>query len=542
MAKKVIVVRVGSKTTHIVHMENAISNPTIYGCVRVPTPEGAVKEGMIQDVVEIARRIRKACQEKGIRAKDAIFVVASSKIASRETTIPAVNKAKVSQLVMAKVPDLFPVDTEKYIFSYLLQGKEREDGENGKVQDVRVFAAPSDLIDSYYTLAGAAGLRVAALEADGNSIFQMMRRQVKDGVTMAIQINRESTLVNIITSEKLLLQRVVPYGVNVFTEVMMQEEVFQARDYDRAYRILTSQRVLLHNLNTENTSNDFSLSKRMEVTDNGEYLISNIGRVIEYYNTKYKDQPIQEIICTGQGCSVVGIHELLSNELGIRVTTPDALNEVRFNRKITIDAAILQYVNCFGAVFDPVNFVPREIARREEKKGSLTGSVLIFSGLMLLSVVLAGFSIMQVVMAGDDRDIMKSRYEALAPVENEYNDLKEIEKNYMLTQLIEGVIDTNNNHFHKLVKKISAVVPKTFKIQSIQSDEEKVTISATSTDRLLSLSALQMQLNKIDEITDVSLDEISETSEVQTNRTQYTYTLTFVYTKGKIAVSEEEVQ
>lgn len=536
MAKKVIVVRVGSKTTHIVHMENAISNPTIYGCVRVPTPEGAVKEGMIQDVVEIARRIRKACQEKGIRAKDAIFVVASSKIASRETTIPAVNKAKVPQLVMAKVPDLFPVDTEKYIFSYLLQGKEREDGENGKVQDVRVFAAPSDLIDSYYTLAGAAGLRVAALEADGNSIFQMMRRQVKDGVTMAIQINRESTLVNIITSEKLLLQRVVPYGVNVFTEVMMQEEVFQARDYDRAYRILTSQRVLLHNLNTENTSNDFSLSKRMEVTDNGEYLISNIGRVIEYYNTKYKDQPIQEIICTGQGCSVVGIHELLSNELGIRVTTPDALNEVRFNRKITIDAAILQYVNCFGAVFDPVNFVPREIARREEKKGSLTGSVLIFSGLMLLSVVLAGFSIMQVVMAGDDRDIMKSRYEALAPVENEYNDLKEIEKNYMLTQLIEGVIDTNNNHFHKLVKKISAVVPKTFKIQSIQSDEEKVTISATSKDRLLSLSALQIQLNKIDEITDVWLDEISGGSG------GYTYTLTFVYTKGKIAVSEEEVQ
>ena len=189
MAKKVVVVRVGQKTIHIVHMENTVSNPTIYGCVRVPTPEGAVQEGLILDITEIARRIRKACMEKGIRTKDVIYAIASSKIASRETTIPAVNKAKISQVVMAKVPDLFPVDTEKYIFSHVLQGEEYESGENGqegKVQDVRVFAAPSDLIDSYYTLASATGMNIVAIEADGNSVFQIMKRQVKEGVSMAL--------------------------------------------------------------------------------------------------------------------------------------------------------------------------------------------------------------------------------------------------------------------------------------------------------------------------------------------------------------------
>ena len=65
MAKKIIVVRVGAETTHIVHMENAINNPTIYGCVRVPTPEQAFVDGMIVDVVEIAKRIKAACQDKG---------------------------------------------------------------------------------------------------------------------------------------------------------------------------------------------------------------------------------------------------------------------------------------------------------------------------------------------------------------------------------------------------------------------------------------------------------------------------------------------
>lgn len=121
MAKKVVVVRVGSRTTHIVHMDNAMNNPTIYGCVRIPTPEHAFVDGMISDVVEVARRIKTACQEKGIHTKDVIFTIASSKIASRETTIPVVNKTKISQLVMSQVSDLFPVDSDSYIFSYLLQ-------------------------------------------------------------------------------------------------------------------------------------------------------------------------------------------------------------------------------------------------------------------------------------------------------------------------------------------------------------------------------------------------------------------------------------
>lgn len=539
MAKKVVVVRVGEKTTHIVHMESGVNTPTVYGCVRVPTPENAVEEGVVIDIIEVARRIKRACQEKGIRTKDAIFTIASSKIASRETVIPAVQKVKLQQVVMAKVPDMFPVDMEKYIFSYQLQGKEREDEENGKVQDVRVFAAPSELVESYYALADACGFHIVAVDTDGNGIFQIMRRQVKEGVTMAIQVNQNSTLINVITSEKLLLQRVVPYGVNVFAEAMIQEEVFRAENYERAYQILTSQRVLLHNLNASNPQNDFSLEKRIEVTDNGEFLISNISRVIEYYNTKYKDQPILNIICTGQGCSVAGLQELMSNELGIPVATPNELAGIRFNRKITIDAAILQYLNCFGSVFEPVRFVPKEIADRDAKRGSLTGAVLIFAGLMMLSIVLAGLSVIQVFVATEERDAMRSKYNALAPIEQQYNELRSIEDNYLLSQTIKQYTDTNNNHFHELMTKLSGIVPKSFRIQSIQSDEDKVTVSANMEARLSSLSELRMQLNKLDNIEKVWIDEVAETKDEVTGRRQYTYTLTFQYKKPAVSANQE---
>ena len=516
----------------IVHMENTNSYPTVYGCLRFPTPENAVKDGFIADVSELAIRIRKACVDKGIRTRDVIFTVASGKIASREMSIPMVKKkAKIHPLVMAKVPDLFPIDAEKYIFSYVTQGKPHENGEDGMVQDVMVFAAPSELIDSYYTLADAAELRIVSIEADGNAVFQVMRQQVKSskGVSMSVQINQSATLVNIISDDKLLLQRVVPYGINVFTEVLMQEPAFQVQTEEDAYTLLKRNRVILHNLNMTNPENNPSLEKRIEVTDNASFLIGNIGRVIEYYNSKYKDYPIEEIICMGQGCAVAGIHELLSNELGIPTHTPSELAGVRFNRRVNINAYILQYVNCFGAVFNPVNFVAKAITQREEKKGSLTGAVLVFGGCLLISVLLAGFSVLQLMQAKDNNETWTSRCDAMSPVQNEYSSLLDIEVNRKMIDVIDLVTVTNNNHFHDLLKKMEAQCPKTFKIQSFSSDEKKVTVNAISTDKLLSLSALQIQLNKIDGIEDVKIDSITETNEAMTKRKQYSYTITFEY-------------
>lgn len=529
MAKKVVVIRVGTKTTHIVHMEDAKTNPTIYGCVRIPTPENCFQDGMITDIVELARRIKKACQDKGIRTKEAIFTIASSKVASRETTIPVVNKAKVTQLVMSQVRDLFPVDPESYLFSYIMQGKPKANEEGTQVQDVRVFAIPSEIVECYYTLAATAGMQVVAVEADLNSIFQMMSRQVSDGVMMAVQLNRTSTLVNIMSGKKLLLQRSIPYGINTFLEEMMQEEAFQVKDERSAYRMLRDQRVLLPHLNEENPTGDFSMEKRIEVTNSAEFLLSNIARVVEYYRSRYKDDPITEVVCVGLGCGVAGFYELIENEVGLPVRKLETINGIRFNRKVAIDAALLQYVNCFGAVFQPVGFVPREIARKEAKKGALTGSLVIFLLLFLLSVVFAGLSLIQLYTATEERDTAQARNEALKPVQNEYNELMLIENNYNLYKVMRAALDTNGNHFHDLLDEISDVCPKSFKIQSVTANENDVTISAVSVDKLSSISKLQLQLSEIEGIKDVKINQISESKQALTKKRQYVYTMQFSY-------------
>ncbi len=584
MAKKVLVIRVGSRTTHIVHMDNVADEPSIYGCMRVTTPEGCVSDGQIMDVTDLARMIGKTMKEKHINCKDAIFVIPSSKIASREATLPAVNKQRMGGLVQARVPDLFPVDTEQYVFSHVLQGKPYVGGDGTKlatekgfdnlieaeenkdageqdqkkkkkkkkgdastdeaddselVQDVLVFAAPTELINSYYALADAIGVKIVALEADGNSVFQIMKRQVGSGTSLSIQINRDSTLVNVVNQDKLLLQRVVPYGVNVFTDAIQEEPAFRCETFDKAYKLISSQRVLMPHLGVENAGNDFSLQKRVEVTNNGDYLIGNIVRVVEYYNAQHRGDPIQSVSLIGWGCSIVGIHDLLSNELGIQTSTPTEIAGVRFNRKVEISISMLQYLNCMGAVFSPVNFVSRDVSAKESKKGSMLGPVLIFALLIVAAGGLAGWSYFSLFNAQDERDVWQQKMNMLATVDAEYNEVVQVEKNYILYKNVKIATDLNNNHLRALLDDIQAICPKSFVINNISSDGSRVTISATSSERLLSLSALDIQLNKIPIIRNAWIQAITEDAASTNKKLKYAYTLSFEFIANELTATAE---
>ena len=173
--------------------------------------------------------------------------------------------------------------------------------------------------------------------------------------------------------------------------------------------------------------------------------------------------------------------------------------------------------------------------QREEKKGSLTAAVLVFAGCLLISMLLGGFSVVRLLQEKETNRMWTNRVQALEPVESEFSSLLEEVVNRKMLDVFDIYCDNKNNHFHTLLKKMEAQCPKSFKIQSITSDEEKVTINAISTDKLLSLSALQIQLEKIHGISSVKIDSITETNEALTKKKQYSYTITFAYDKTEDA-------
>ena len=583
MAKKVIVVRVGAKTIRIVHMDNNQTNPTVYGCVRVPTPQGAVVDGEVKNIIDVSRRIKQACMEKGITTKDVIFSLVSSKIANRETTIPFVKDNKIQGLVMAKVDDMFPIDKDRYIFSYVKQGEGRsaEEGEHvseevekkedeaqveddtkkkgkgkktslekkekakaaAKVIDLLVYAAPIDLVRSYYALAEGCDFNIVSIEVDGNGIFQIMKRQMVEGVEMAVQINRDNTLIDIMSKDKLLLQRVIPYGATTIIETAMDEPAFQVSNYDKAFDLLASQRVLLHSCNAANPQNDLSMQKRIELTQSASSLIGNISRVMEYYNSRYRDEPIQSIIVTGNGARLAGIHELMNNELGIPARTPTDLVGVTFNRQIEVNNNILQYIGCFGAVFNPVNFVPDDIKNKTATKDSIMSIAIVFAASFLLCAVLAIFSIVRVMGAEDAFNVAHTKAVSMQPIEDRYNDLFGTLKKVCTFQDIRFTVDTNNNRLHSVLEYIKEACPDSFRIDSVSTSETGGTINCTTSDRFSSVSAVLMRMNLCTDIRNVTISSgISKSEDAVTKKRKYVYTITYEYVPHTDTLDESDIQ
>ena len=431
MAKKILSIRVEEKTTLIVHMDYGTPTPMVYGCMRVSTPQGAIEDGLIKDAFAISRRIKKACEEKQIKTRDVIFTIGSSKIANRQVTIPSVPKQKIQEVVEAKAHDYFPVDVNNYTFAYSSHGEERETDE-GKLLDLLVFAAPNSLIESYYTLAEALDFNIVALDCDGNSVFQIMKRQSPEGVAMSIQINRLSTLINIMAGDKLLLQRVVPYGISSVTDFMMSDPSFHVDSYEAAFDLITSHQVLLQSFDYDENNTSVSYKKRIEVTESLNSLFSNIIRVIEYYNTRDKEHPITEIICSGAGASAVGIHELLNSELGIHTSTPKDLQGVKFAKKIVLNRSILQYVGCFGACFEPVGFVPKDMIIKAKGKSTIYMASVIFGAAAVLCIIMAAISFFQVMSANNTQTELETKIAGLKPIEDRYNQLTKIEDYYAI--------------------------------------------------------------------------------------------------------------
>jgi hypothetical protein len=220
----------------------------------------------------------------------------------------------------------------------------------------------------------------------------------------------------------------------------------------------------------------------------------------------------------------------MNNELGIPARTPNELQGVSFNRQIEVNANILQYVGCFGAVYSPVNFIPEDIKNKVATKDSMMSIAVVFAAAIVLSIVIAILSVVQLSSAKGEYETASAKEASLRPIEQQYNDLIETKNQVGTYLLIQNTVNTNNNRLHGVLDEIKERCPDSFKIDSISTTDAGGTINATTSDKISSVAALVIRLNLIEDIKNVTISSsITKTEDSVTKKRQYTYTISFEY-------------
>ena len=515
MAKsnKVLTVEITNESITIIEVSPSIKKQTnVHNALIFETPEDAYEDGALRDVEKLASAIREQLDANGITNKNVIFILSSSKVVNREVLIPEVKENKVKGIVDANASEYFPVNIEDYVVSHsILEHVVNED--KSKQLKLMVVAAPLTMVKSYYELGSMLGLNVQSIDYVGNSMLQLIKTQTSATMTtMVIQLGSESTILNIVKGDTLLLQRTVPYGTNaVVTEVMDEKDV----DATTAMTLLQNERLITVDFDDNAATGAF------------RYLINNIGRVIDYYVTKNPDKPIDDVFLTGDGALIRGIDGLFKIQLNIQTRIMDSLYNVKFDPKIDLKIYNPVYLIApIGAAFAPMGFRPTEV----KTKGSASDADLMKYGVAVLvvGVIVAAASVgVTTVMKNNEQAkqaSLNAQIAAIADIDQIISDYDAVVAKYKDIKTMYDQTRTLNENFNMLFDDLEKNQPKDVSIQIFNSSDGGVNIGATAKS-LDAVAKFIIQLKKIECIDNAFVPGYTEEVDDNGNKT-YTFSVT----------------
>ncbi len=383
MEQKLLSIYVGNDVTRICELVRKSNTQIIVNnATEVSTPSGAIDDGYITDVPSIAEAVRGCVFGRGFSAKNVVFTISSKKIANKEIVIPYVKgDKKISQLLQANAQEYFPMSaTNDFIFAHTVMENFQDD--EGKKTRLTAVAAPRDMVESYYELAEELRLTVENIDYVGNSVLQLLSLQMKEGSTeLVLQIEKEATFVNVMSGKDVILQRSVPYGKNAVINSMMEIKKLSEKEA----KTLLSNRKMIEEQVTEE-----------EYAEAVRYLVSSIGRIVEYHRSRNPERVIDGIKVFGEGSAIEGIDEVLQQELGAEVSHFDQLNGVRVSGKAYLTAeTALHYLANFGAVLNPIGLVITQGRSKEQTSGLV--NKLLFVALGIAVVVMGTLCALKLV-------------------------------------------------------------------------------------------------------------------------------------------------
>ena len=513
---KVLTIDITNDSVTIIEVTaSAKKGTTVHNAVIFETPEGSYEDGFIKNKDALAMAIRDQLATNGISNKNAIFVLTSTKIVNREVMIPQVSEKKVKNLIQANASEYFPVNIEDYVVSHsILETVAAE-----KQMRVLVVAAPVMMVKSYYELAAMAGLKVQALDYIGNAMLQLIKTQTATGsTTMVIQLGGESSILNIVKGDTLLLQRTVPYGTNaVVQEVMNERNV----DSATAMTLLQNERLI---------TVDFDDN---EITGAFRYLMNNIGRVMDYYASKNPDKPIDDVYLTGDGALIRGIEGLFKIQLNISTKIMDSLYNVKFDPSINMQIYNPVYlIASIGSAFAPMKFevATEKAAKSVDVSSGQTTKILAILLVLVIIVCGAGIGVTTVMKtnAENQKKSLEGQIAAIQDIENtiaRYDDTQA--KVDDMRALYQSTV-TPNESMYSLLTALEDKMPTTVEMTSLNLAADTITFDCTCPD-LDTFSKFISQVKSINCVDNIFATTVKrEEEEVDGEPTgEFTYSASF---------------
>lgn len=320
---------INSDSTTLIQLDKTKSGIEVQKFACQPTPPNCIREGLITDPVTMGQLLDDLLREAQIPTNQAPIInvsVPAQAVVIRLMPVPVGMPPEeladvVTQEATNHVP--FPI-SEANLDWCQMNATERTDPDGVRRVDVILSAIQHSIVESYWRMADAAGVKLGRVEVSSLSVIRGLALAGYLGssghLSLVVNIRQDATDINIVRSAMPLFGRSIILGVEALTEAIARSLDLS---FDQAMEILPD--VPVFNI----TPTDARLGQAGQVA---RTIFSDIGdelnKSVEFYRSQVGDVKIDQVILTGPGCMMPNIDEYFTSKLRIKTILGDPMRDM----------------------------------------------------------------------------------------------------------------------------------------------------------------------------------------------------------------------
>lgn len=530
MAKRVLNVEFGAWWTKVAVTDGNKKSPQVYNAFYFETPDHAIEDGYIRDKEALAERLLSELVQRQIMDRTVIFSINSSKIISREVTIPAVKDSQISNVITSQAKDFFPMDISNYSVNYLKMG----DISVGDTKQMKLLliATPDNLMSNYMTFAEATGLSVLSFEYAGVGPEALMMSHFSE-TALYVQIEEQMTVVSIVSDRKLAFQRVTPYGYMNAINAVLDNEVFGIDNERDAFTFLTQHDLVGKNPHLRDYKDKVSISYEdddelmailneayADVREAIGYHVRLAATALDFYKSQTKQTFYGRLYVVGDATRFGGIKELFQAEIPVQrmeIDAPVVAHWIKGGPQAIADVTAEGIVSVLGSNTQLLKIRPKDLQAEEEKKVNLKTAYYVLFGGIAISAILLVAGAAQAIIASVQHAILTKQIEDMSYIQAIYDENSQAMAKANAFENFDKMTEADNERMGALIEGLEQQLPTTVTIQSLSVAGSSITMNVTS-DTKLTAAKLLMNLKEINFIDDITIPSMSEGEDASGNK------------------------
>lgn len=552
MANRVLSIETGIWWTKVALMEPRKNAFRVVTAFSFRTPEHAIEDGYIRDKEGFDKALKKELKKRSVGERDVVFSINSSRVVTREVLVPAVKDKQIEGIVASQAKEYFPMDISGYTVSY--KKLDTVQTEKGKELRLLLVAVPDTLLNNYSSFAKEAGLNAISFDYIGNSAVSLIRKKTSENAVI-VQLEEQTTIVSMIADNKILFQRVAPYGYGTALSAALSHAVLGIYDEFEAFDFLTAHDVI-HDMPVaaEYASLGSGRENREELLEEAfvdirealQYHIRVVYTALDYYKNQTQSEFQGRLYLIGDGARFAGMRDLVQAEIPLQLAQTDYQSIVPFvNAKhpdLPKNGDIISFLSVIGTLAEPMDIKPQEMRQQAAKKSNIRTVYLVFAAATLVSVVLVLVSSLRYMLALTEQKVFEARIGQLSYVQQIFDENVAAVNSANAYTAFDRATWTDNERFADLIDQLEKQLPTTASVQDLTVTESNINFNITS-DVKLTTAQLLMNLKEIPFLGNLSVPSMSEQTDDAGNTVwQYTLSATYIEPQPETETEEESAE